>query len=169
MKAASVILVLIALVGCARAQGNQPDRSFCEGVRDYGCSAILDLSSRDSCTSRHFTPPCDGWYSLTAKAECNSPYHCYACLATVNVYDGDQWLVNCHTSSCFFSHICEETCSGQGAGVYLTGHHEYVLWVGLRPCTGSQCGTGAINDCDHDHCSAVGYVISSGNPKCPDR
>ena len=167
MKATLIVLLLL-VNATAWAQGDAPDCEFCDGVRDYGCLAVADITSRTGCTSRNFTVSCAGTYTLTAKVECSGNYKCEKCLATVNVYSGDTFLGNCHTSNCLAGD-CDEVCSpAQGAGVYLTAG-TYTLWVGLCPCTYSQCGTGAITDCDTNNCSAVGYVKWSGNSQCPAR
>ncbi|MBU0507920.1 hypothetical protein KKH27_03660 [bacterium] len=156
MKSLLSVLLSICAVGLAQAQGIDAC-AFAVSLRDDGCTEDHDCISPNGCSSKTFSVPCTQNYYIYAQAYCSGGVKCWWCQACVNIYDGDTFVANCHTTHCDGEECSYKCTTPEQLSTGIT----YTLYVCLIPCVNHDC-----DDCDENYCHAEGCVASWDTP-CP--
>ena len=131
-----------------------PEQEDCSCLTDSSCAEI-SCTGTDNCDAMQFQVRTTGTYVLRSRVLCPAGSSCYQCQACVNIYQGSQYLYNCHNANCDNEHECEHTCN-----VNLTRGVTYTLYVCKSYCTGYSC-----DDCG-SACVAEGCVSSTSQIPC---
>lgn len=154
MKSLLLIPLWLLAAGLAIAQ-DMDACAFAVSLKDVGCTEDHNCISPTGCSSTTFSVPCTQYYNITARTYCSGG-DCENCMSCVNIYNGDTWVANCHTTHCDLGECSYKCQTPQPLSTGIT----YTLYVCLLPCVNNDC-----SDCGED-CQAEGCVFSYSTP-CP--
>ena len=139
------------------AQGTDCPGTLCVCLTDNSCSSEqCGGNTITNCASTTITAPCTGTYTMTTKTSCPSGYNCAKCQCCLNIYNGTNFVANCHNTHCD-TEDCSWSCT-----TTLTASVTYTLYVCLDMClSGTSCEESCGNGCSAQGC--VSYAVTT----CP--
>lgn len=161
MKTTSFVLSLIMALAGELTYGQDGDApEFAVSLKDFGCTTN-NCDATTGCSSTTFIVPMTGYYTMNARTYCTGGVSCANCQSCVNIYQGSNFVANCHTAECDAGK-CSYACAYPDFQTYLSTGVTYTLYVCLIPCPG---GGRDCDDCGQA-CRAEGCVYLNNTP-CP--